>query len=160
MKTEDSTLTETEFHKKMAIRWFNETWNLLDKTDRTADEDARMNHTAHASRLHWEFVGSAENLAIGEWQVARVHAVLRQPDAALFHARRSLEIATLHTLRPFLIACAHEAIARALAPTQPATAAKHIASARRVAAEITDPEEKKILDEDLATIDVPVGNAA
>ena len=160
MNAEEKNLTEAEFHKKMAIRWFNETWNLLDKTDRTPDEDARMSHTAHASRLHWEFVGSAENLAIGEWQVARVHAVLRQPDAALFHAQRSLDIAQLHHLRPFLVACAHEAIARALALIQPATAAEHIATARRVAAEITDSEEKKILDEDLATIDVPVGSTA
>ena len=159
MKTEDPTLTEAEFHKKMAVRLFNETWKLLDKTDRTPDEDARMSHTAHASRLHWEFVGSAENLAIGEWQVARVHAVLRQPDAALFHGQRSLEISLLHHLRPFLIACAHEAIARALSDTQPASAAEHIATARRVAAEITDPEEKKILNEDLDTIEVPVGNA-
>ncbi len=160
MKTEDPALTETEFHKKMAIRWFNETWNLLDKPERTPEEDVRMSHTAHASRLHWEFVGKAENFAIGEWQVARVHAVLRQPEAALFHARRSLEIATLHQLSPFLLACAHEAIARAFSLTEPAAAADHIAVARRMAAEITDPEEKKILDEDLASIDVRGGSAA
>ncbi len=160
MKTEDPALTETEFHKKLAIRLFNESWKLLDKPERTPEEDARMSHTAHASRLHWDFVGSAENFAIGEWQVARVHAVLRQPEAAAFHARRSLEIATLHLMRPFIIACAHEAIARALALTQPAAAAEHIAVARRGAAEITDPEEKKILDEDLASIDVRGVNAA
>ena len=65
-------LTELEFHKKMAVRLFNETWTLLDKPDRILDEDARMSHTAHASRLHWEFVGSPETFAIGEWQVARV----------------------------------------------------------------------------------------
>jgi hypothetical protein len=160
MNTEDKILTEAEFHKKMAIRLFNETWKLLDKPERTPEEDARMSHTAHASRLHWDFVGSAENFAIGEWQVARVHAVLQQPEAALFHARRSLEIATLHLLRPFIIACAHEAVARALSLTQPAAAAEHIAAARQMALEITDPEEKNILDEDLSTIDVPVGNAA
>ena len=147
-------LTELEFHKKMAVGLFNETWKLLDKPDRTPYEDARMSHTAHASRLHWEFAGSPENFAIGEWQVARVHAVLRQPDVALFHARRSLDLAMLHQLSPFLVACAHEAIARALSLTDPQAASEHIATARRMASEITDPEEKKILDEDLSTVDV------
>lgn len=154
MKIEEATLTEAGFHKKMAAGFFNETWKLLDKPDRTPEEDARMSHAAHASRLHWEFAGSARHLAIGEWQVSRVHAVLRQPDAVLWHARRSLDIAMLHQLGPFLAACAHEAMARALSFTQPEAASEHIATARRIASEITDPDEKKILNEDLASIGV------
>jgi hypothetical protein len=113
-----------------------------------------MIHAAHASRFHWEFVGSAENFAIGEWQVSRVHAVLQQADAALYHARRSLDIATLHNLSPFHMACAHEAIARALSIHHPQAAAEHIATARRIASEITDLEDKKILDDDLSSIHV------
>jgi len=154
MKTDEATFTETAFHRKMAVELFNETWKLLDKPDRTPEDDARMSHAAHASRLHWEFGGTARNLAIGEWQVSRVHAVLRQPDAALYHARRSLEIATLHHLGPFLVACAHEAMARAIAVTQPQAASEHIATARRIASGITDPEEKKILEEDLSSVHV------
>lgn len=152
MKPEDPTLTETQFHKKMAVELFNETWTLLDKPDRTPDDDALMSHTAHASRFHWSFVGTAENLAIGEWQVSRVHAVLRQPDTALFHARRALEIATQHQLAPFHIAFGHEAMARALALAQPQAALEHIAAARQAAAGITDAEDLKLLDADLATI--------
>ncbi|MBB5034625.1 hypothetical protein [Prosthecobacter vanneervenii] len=60
MTTDASPLSETAFHKKMAVDLFNETWTLLDKTDRTPEEDARMSHLAHASRLHWGFVGTAE----------------------------------------------------------------------------------------------------
>jgi hypothetical protein len=160
MNTEDPTLTETQFHKKMAVDLFNETWSLLDKPDRTANDDALMSHTAHASRFHWSFVGSAENFAIGEWQVSRVHAVLRQPDTALFHARRALEIATQHGLHPFHIAFGHEAMARALALTQPQAALEHLAAARQAAAGITDPEDLKLLEADLASIDVRGGNAA
>ena len=111
---------------------------------------------AHASRLHWEFVGSAENLAVGEWQISRVHAVMRQHDSALYHAQRSLDIAELNGLSPFHRACAHEAISRATAIMQPQVAKEHIATARKIASEITDPEDKKILDDDLSSIHIPL----
>jgi hypothetical protein len=150
-------MNESEFHRKMAAKLFNETWSLLDKSGRTPEEDARMIHAAHASRLHWEFVGSAENLAVGEWQVSRVHAVLRQADSALFHAQRTLDIAERNDLSPFHLACAHEAMARALAITQHQSAPEHIATARKIASEIIDPEEKKILDDDLSGIHIQHG---
>ncbi|MEA3188599.1 MAG: hypothetical protein QOD99_2429 [Chthoniobacter sp.] len=163
MITEEATLTQPQLHKKRVIEFLNETWRLLDKRERTPKEDARMLNLAHASRLHWEFMGSAENLAVGEWQVSRVHAVLLQSDAALFHAQRSLDISKRNHLTPFHVACAHEAMARAVAFTHPQAASEHIATARRLAAEITDPGEKKILDDDLSSILSPrllIGQAA
>jgi hypothetical protein len=154
MSTQTSALNEAQLHKKMAVEFFNETWKLLDKPDRTSEEDTRMIHLAHASCLHWQLVGTAENFAIGEWQVSRVHAVLRQPDAALYHAKRSLDIAGRNNLGPFNIACGHEAVARALAITDAQSALASIATARKIAAEITDPEDRKILDDDLSSIRV------
>jgi hypothetical protein len=44
-----------------------------------------MVHMAHASRFHWDNVGDDQNRAIGEWQVARVYAVLGRAESALFH---------------------------------------------------------------------------
>jgi hypothetical protein len=35
---------------KLAAHLFNETWRLIDKPDRTVEEDAVMMHSAHASR--------------------------------------------------------------------------------------------------------------
>ena len=160
MTTEATPLSETAFHKKMAVSLFNETWTLLDKTGRTPEEDARMSHLAHASRLHWSYVGTAENFSIGEWQVSRVHAVLRQPEAALLHARRALALAQEHQLSAFLLAFGHEAVARALALTQPEAAQEHIALARQAAAGITDAEDQKLLEADLATIPVQGAGAA
>jgi hypothetical protein len=146
---------EEKFHRTMAVRFFNETWTLLDKQNRTAEEDARMVHLAHASRLHWEFVGSATNLAIGEWQISRVHAVLHQADSALFHAERSLVIAQVNSLEPFHVAYAHEAIARALSITKSAAVLTHLHLARTLAAQISDPEEKKLVEDDLETVVSP-----
>jgi hypothetical protein len=152
MSAQEPLLTKAQFHRKMAVDFFNETWKLLDKPDRTPEEDSRMIHLTHASRLHWQFAGSAQEFSVGEWQVSRVHAVLRQPDSALYHGRRSLDIAARNDLKPFYIAFGHEAVARALAMTDPQAAQPHIAAAQKIAAEITDPEEKKILEDDLSSI--------
>jgi hypothetical protein len=40
-------------HRELAIDVFNRVWGLLDKTDRTVEEDDTMVHAAHASRDHW-----------------------------------------------------------------------------------------------------------
>lgn len=152
--TEVPSNTDDAFHKKLAVSLFNETWQLLDKADRTVEETDRMIHSAHASRLHWEFEGTPKNLSIGEWQVSRVHAVVRHADAALYHARRCLEVSERANLEPFYIAYAHEAIARALSVIGHADAAKHLAAARELAAKIADAEEKKMLEDDLGTIAV------
>src|ERR1700722_13714311 len=137
MSAKRITLTEAEFHKKMAVKLFNETLMLLDKSDRTSTDDAKMIHSAHASRLHWEFVGSVRRLAVGEWQVSRVHAALGQIDSALYHAKRSLAIAERNKLSPFYLACAHEAVARAFAITGHQAASAHIETARKIAIAIT-----------------------
>src|SRR3990170_2975744 len=80
-----------EEHRRAAVDLFNFAWTLLDKQDRTADEDDTMVHAAHASRFHWGQVGTQVNLARGEWQVSRVYAVLGRAEPALWHARRCLE---------------------------------------------------------------------
>jgi hypothetical protein len=137
----------------MAVSFFNETWRLLDKPHRTPEEDVRMIHLAHASRLHWEFLNTPENQALGEWQVSRVHAVLRQRDSALYHARHSLDIAQRNNLAPFYLACGHEAMAMAVALSDRQAALTHIiAAARKIATDIAGPKDKKIIDEDLSGV--------
>jgi len=69
---------DSPLHRQFAAKFFNDTWELLARPERTPEEDDRMIHLAHASRLHWQFAGKPENIAVGEWQVSRVHAVLGQ----------------------------------------------------------------------------------
>ena len=145
MSAEPPTPTGNQFHKKMAVSFFNETWRLLDKPDRTPAEDVRMIHLAHASRLHWEFLSTPENQALGEWQVSRVHAVLGQRDSALYHARHSLDIVHLNHLAPFYLACGYEAMAMSVAlAEQPAALTHIVAAARKIATDVADPEDRKI----------------
>ena len=104
-----------------------------------------MIHLAHASRLHWEFLSTPENQALGEWQVSRVHAVLRQRDSALYHARHSLDIVHRNHLAPFYLACGYEAMAMSVAlAEQPAALTHIVAAARKIATDVADPEDRKI----------------
>jgi hypothetical protein len=79
-------LIQTTDHSRLAAAFFNETWRLLNLTQRSAEQDVQMIHCAHASRMHWELVGDARNHAVGEWQIARVYSVLQFPQPALYHA--------------------------------------------------------------------------
>jgi hypothetical protein len=106
--------TDREFHRKTAVECFNRAWDYLEKKERTVHDDDLMLHLAHTSRYHWSFVGTPENLAIGDWQVSRVYAALKQPDLSLHFAKTSLEIGEKNGL-PEVVLTANEAMARAYA---------------------------------------------
>jgi DNA-binding transcriptional MerR regulator len=137
--------------RKLAADLFNGVWTLMETEDRTSAEDDRMLHMAHASRYHWEQVGTAANLARGEWLCSRVYAVLRRPEPALHHARRVLALCTEHGLDDWDLAFAHEAIARGLALAgDPEGSAAEIRAA--MAVPIADDEDRDLLERDLADI--------
>lgn len=114
MSDEDK-LTEPEFHKKSAVDSFNLVWSLLDKQDRTQEDDDRMLHAAHSSRFHWGEIGTPLEFERGEWQISRVYSVLKKPESAVYHAMRCLEICKENEIVDFDIAFAYEAMARAKA---------------------------------------------
>ena len=111
--TEKDLTEEEAIHRQMAIDLFNFTWTLLDKEKRSVEENDDMIHAAHASRFHWGKVGTPVHLERGEWQISRVYSALIQPQAALYHARRCLEICQENNIGDFDIAFAYEALARA-----------------------------------------------
>lgn len=146
--TRDVAMTQDD-HRAFAARYFNATWGLLDRTDRTAGEDLQMIHYSHASRAHWQEAGGAREWAIGEWQISRVYATLGHGEAALRHAMESLRRAEeLEDL--FLLASAHEGLARAYRAAGDADSAQdHAMLARAAAAEIVDEEDRAVVLGDL-----------
>lgn len=147
---EDKQYTETEFHRKMAVDLFNRVWELIEKTDRTAEEGDTMLHAAHASRYHWEQIGTALNLSRGEWQISRVYALLNRAEPALYHARRSLEICERNGIGDFDIAFAHEALARAAAAAQDTPLfVNHYQKAQELGAQIQDADDRSYFITDL-----------
>jgi tetratricopeptide (TPR) repeat protein len=106
---------DQDWHKKFAASLFSLTWDLLDKEDRTQEENDRMIHAAHASRYHWGEIGTALQWERGEWQVSRVYSVLGRFEAAIYHAQRCLTICRENEIADFDIAVAYEGLARAYA---------------------------------------------
>ena len=139
--------------RALAVALFNGTWALLDKAGRTDDETDRMLHMAHASRFHWDAVGTDENRAGGEWQCSRVYVELGRPAPALHHARRCLAYAARPGVAAWMRASAEEALARALllADDRPGALAARDRGLALLATE-QDEEDREIIAADLASL--------
>src|SRR6478672_11711629 len=139
--------------RRLAVDLFNQVWRMMERDDRTVDDDDRMLHAAHTSRWLWGEVGEPVNLARGEWQVSRVYTVLGRAEPALYHARRCLEICSEHGIGDFDLAYAHEALARAhaLAGDRDRALASRRA-AERAADQIADADDRELLDRDLGSL--------
>ena len=62
----EETYTEAEAHRFFANQLNGQTWDLLDKTERTKEEDELMVYAAHASCRHWLEAGTGVNHQRGE----------------------------------------------------------------------------------------------
>ena len=148
---------DPETERRLGADLFNKTWTLMEKTDRTTEDDDEMVHCAHASAYHWRQVGTAANRARSEWQCSRVYTVLGRPEPALQHARRCLEICEAYpeALEDWDLPFAYEALARASATAgDEAATAEYLALARAAGEPIADDEDRALLEADLATISV------
>jgi hypothetical protein len=145
----------TEFHREIATELFNQVLGLLHRDDRTCAENDRMIHAAHASRFHWEFGGTPVNIALGEWQCAKVHTAMGQTESALHHAWRYLEHSESYGLGPFHIAHAHATVAAALARKDAEQSAHQLALAEEMMPHIADEEEQKLLAREFEEVRAP-----
>jgi len=144
---------DTATHRLIAVRLFNRVWELMEKADRTSEEDDEMLHAAHASRYHWGHVRERATLARGEWQVSRVYSVLRRGEPALHHAARSLEWCERDGIGDFDLAFAYEALARASAVAGDRVSRdRWLAKARDASAAIAEDDDRRHFDAELATV--------
>lgn len=149
----EEVLSDPAQHRKLGVDLFNYVWTLLEKPDRTKDEDEEMVHAAHASRWHWSIAGAPVNFARGEWQISRVYAVLGRGEAALRHALRSLEICEANGIGDFDLAYAYEAIARAWSVLGSAEeTSRYMALARDATARVAEADDRELLLKDLETM--------
>ena len=143
-----------EEHRRLAVDLFNRVWQLLERPQRTAAETDEMIHAAHASRYHWSQVGTAVNLARGEWQCSRVYAVLGRAEPALWHAQRCLELVEgAPEAEDWDLPFAYEALARAHGQAgEPEDAARYRRLAQETGEAIADAEDRDLLLGALATL--------
>ncbi len=153
MGMSEASVLDAASHRKVAVDLFNMVWDYMEKPNRTVEESDHMLHAAHASRYHWELVGTPLNLARGEWQVSRVYTVLGRAEPAQYHARRCLEITLANGYGDFDLAFAYEAMARAAKVAgDMASCAQYVAKAEEACNDITSDEDRKVVEADLASL--------
>ena len=145
---------EADEHRQLGVDLFNGTWTLMEKPDRTPDDDLRMLAMTYASAYHWSQAGvGPEHAARGEWQISRVHTVLGQGESALFHGLASLRLCEEHGIGDWDLAFAYEALARAsrVAGDDEATE-RWIVKARAAGDAIAETDDRDLLLSDLETV--------
>jgi hypothetical protein len=146
---------DVDEQRRLAASLFNRVWTLLGSS-RGRDEDDEMLHAAHASRFHWGEVGTAAQRARGEWQCARVYAVLGRAEPALHHAGRCLDLCREHSvdMEPFDEPAAREAVARALVVAGRSEEARaELAAARQLLDGVDDRDDRAVLERDLDEVE-------
>jgi DNA-binding transcriptional MerR regulator len=144
---------DKDLHRHWGKTLFNDTWRLMEKEDRTPDEDAQMIHQAHASAYHWLQAGGPEHFARSHWQCSRVYCVLGRGEPALYHARFVLDLCQRHGIGDWDLAFAYEALARAHAVAGDKDEARRwLELARLASADIAEDDDRELLLSDLETI--------
>ena len=149
--TEDKNFTEAEAQLHFAKQFNGKTWELLDKQERTQEENELLVDYAHASLAHWRVVGTGVHLQRGAWMLARVNTVLGNTQLATQYAQRCLELTEQHKnlLADFDFAFAYECMARVQALTgNQAEALKYRDMADKAGATIKDEEDRQIFFDD------------
>ncbi|MEK0414879.1 MAG: hypothetical protein RL352_276 [Actinomycetota bacterium] len=141
-------------HRSLAIEANNSTWEILGKpADQILpDEAEEMTRRAYAAAYHWQRAegSTPANSARADWLLSRVWAVRGQGDQAMLYAKRCMATCETSSLVDFDLAYAHEALARAHACLgQASEARRHKERASQIS--IADPEDKAVVDGDLAS---------
>lgn len=150
---DDLKLPLQEWHRKQAVQNFNQTWDLIDKNDRTEADNLKMIHMAHASRYHWGEIGTPLQFARGEWQVSRVYSLLGMFESALYHGKCSLDFCLNNNIGDFDLAFGYEAVARAYMVGRNQESMKnYLQLAKKAAAQIAEKNNRDYFVSELASI--------
>ncbi len=150
MPEEKKYSTET-CHKKFAVELNNLVWGLLEKNERTNEENEKMIHAAHSSCYHWGVIGKPINLQRGEWLISHVYSILNRAEPALYHAIKCMQLTESQTLLDFDLAYSYEGVARAYACAgKKSVCEKYYKLAQEFGAKIKNEEDKKIFLSDFA----------
>ena len=142
-------------HRYFSARCFNRAWDLIDKPDRTPEEDEEMLRLSLAAHWHWTQRDdyTPTNASIGHWQTSRIYALRGQPENAHRYGLLCLAASQSEGVSPFYLGYAYEALARAEAIAGDREKMQiHLAAARRLADSVTKAEDRQALLDDLATI--------
>ena len=144
--SDEKTYTVAQAHYYFAMEFQRQTWDLIEKKERSRFEDVRMLDYAHASLAHWRTTGTAVRQQRGEWLISRIHAVLGEGAQALKHAQLCHELLENNKdeMGDSDFAFAYEAIARAYAVNgEKAEALRFIEKAQKAGEIIQEPGDRE-----------------
>ncbi|HEY5786263.1 MAG TPA: SRPBCC domain-containing protein [Microlunatus sp.] len=130
------------WHRAQAVEAHQQTWELLERSERTPADEADLVACAFASAYHWaRATGRTETTgARGDYLIAKALLAVGRPEAALDWADRCLQTCRAHDLFDFDLAYALEIRARSLRSLGRAREAEADWSAA-LAVPIADPED-------------------
>lgn len=140
-------------HRYFSANCFNQAWGLIDKTDRTPEENELLISTCHASIWHWRqrVDCTSQNLSIGYWQLSRVYSLLGEAKNARKYGEFCLVYS--HSEAPFYLGYAYEALARAAAVEGDLeTKQRYLEQGFATAQSVTDEVERDMLVKDLDSL--------
>ena len=139
--------------KALGASLFNRVWGFIDNKNRTEADELEMIHAAHASRWLWQQAGGPKQLAIGEWQCARVYCEVGFPELAIFHAQACLALTESNDLEQWMHASAYEVLARAYWAAGDLDLAKlSRGRARQILANYPEDEDSKLVAAQVAEL--------
>ena len=139
-------------HQSLAINLNQAPWGLLEREDRTDNDNQRMITFAKGSLYHWQRSPNCRpvNHQRGEWLISHVYAVLNRGKEALFHAEICMDITMNESLIDFDLAYAYECKARAYAALDsPQKMNKCYSNAKASGGKIKKNKDKKLFFSDL-----------
>ena len=140
-------------HKFFAAHCFNQAWDLIEKTNRSPDEDLLMVALNQASIYHWSQRPDCDDQrrSVGYWQASRIQSILGNPGEAQRYAEICLSYS--RDLEPFYIGYAFEALARAAKVAgNTSRCREYLSAAEEKLKSIAGKEDRELLEKDLANL--------
>jgi hypothetical protein len=111
--SEDKRVTRTQAHQAFASETNNATWDMIEKSELTPEEEIEMIHQVHASCFHWSKVGEPVHMVRGHYMVAKVYFALDMKESARYWAEKAFSQAKELGLTSWDYAFVCEIMARA-----------------------------------------------
>jgi ADP-ribose pyrophosphatase YjhB (NUDIX family) len=151
---------DADQQRSLAVASFNRAWDLIDLADRTDEQTRDMFATACASRALWSDIGTDENLAVADWQVAHAASLIGWADVALEFAAAAERRARSAALPEWLHASTCEGLARAHAAAgDEAGYRRWREQAEHLLAAVDDDDDRALIQQQLASIVAPAARA-
>jgi hypothetical protein len=140
-------------HRGQAVETYNQSWSLLERDDRSPEQDRDLLTTAFTSRFHWRAAGGVEQWVMSDWMVARAAAAVGEGRLAVDFALAAHDAAQRGEVADWLLASCAEGVARAYAALGDEVSRDRWSEvARSLISDIIDDEDRELIASQLDTI--------